>query len=82
MMAGSLAVTPLASLARYRAGVRGKTLIVNLPGSAKAAKECLAFITKAIPHAVALLQKDDRAVATTHTQLQGEGGFLTCVLTY
>jgi molybdopterin adenylyltransferase len=82
MLAGSLAVTPLASLARYRAGVRKRTLIINLPGSAKAAKECLAFVTPAIPHAVDLLKSHDQSVASTHKQLQagGERQLLTIVL--
>ena len=55
MMAKSLEVTPTAVLSRAAAGIRGKTLIVNLPGSKKASTECLSFIAKALPHAVELL---------------------------
>src|SRR6476619_6740530 len=42
MRAASLAHTPLAMLSRAVAGVRGRTLIVTLPGSPKAVRECLA----------------------------------------
>ncbi len=51
----SLKKTPHAMLSRAICGVRGKTLIVNLPGSPKAVRECLDVILPAIPHAVALL---------------------------
>ncbi len=51
----SLKKTPYAMLSRAICGVRGKTLIVNLPGSPKAVRECLDVILPAIPHAVALL---------------------------
>ena len=44
--------TPLAILSRAVAGVRGKCLIINLPGSPKAVRECLKVILPAIPHAV------------------------------
>ncbi len=51
----SLKKTPHAMLSRAICGIRGKTLIVNLPGSPKAVRECLEVIIAAIPHAVALL---------------------------
>ncbi len=41
---------PTAILARQAAGVRGRTLIVNLPGSPGAARECLEAIFAAVPH--------------------------------
>ncbi|MGH7861496.1 MAG: MogA/MoaB family molybdenum cofactor biosynthesis protein [Candidatus Dormibacteraceae bacterium] len=50
--------TPLASLSRAVAGVRGRTLIINLPGSQKAALESLDAIIGVIPHAVQLLRGD------------------------
>lgn len=55
MRAKSLAVTPHAMLSRAEAGVRGKCLIVNLPGSPKGAAECFGVIAPALAHAVALL---------------------------
>lgn len=57
MRAASLRVTPHAMLSRAVAGMRGHTLIVNLPGSPKAVKENLDVILPALPHAVALLQE-------------------------
>ena len=59
MLSGSLAVTPLAALSRPAAGTRGQTVIVNLPGSKKAVRECFTFIKPSLRHAVDLLQ--DRA---------------------
>jgi molybdenum cofactor synthesis domain-containing protein len=48
----SLEVTPHASLSRGIAGVRGATLIVNLPGSPKAVREAIGFLAPALPHAL------------------------------
>ncbi len=56
MRSASLKITPHAMLSRAAAGIRGKTLIINLPGSPKAVRENLAIIEKAIPHAVDLLR--------------------------
>ena len=58
MRAASLKVTPHAMLSRTVAGIRGKTLIVNLPGSPKGAVENLQIILPVIPHAVQLLHED------------------------
>ncbi len=52
MRVESLKKTPNAILSRATAGVRGETLIINLPGSPKAVKECFEAIKGAIPHAV------------------------------
>lgn len=56
MRAESLKKTPHAMLSRAVCGIRGQTLIVNLPGSPKAAAECLTVIMPAIPHAVEVLR--------------------------
>jgi molybdopterin adenylyltransferase len=52
MRAASLIITPHAMLSRAAAGVRGRTLIVNMPGSPKACREHFAVIAAALPHAV------------------------------
>jgi len=51
----SLSITPKAMLSRGIAGIRGKTLIVNLPGSPKAAVENLQVIMPALPHGIEIL---------------------------
>jgi molybdenum cofactor synthesis domain-containing protein len=63
MRATSLQITPHAMLSRATAGIRGRTLIVNLPGSPKAAVENLAVIVPILPHAVQLLRDDPQAEA-------------------
>jgi len=54
----SLEKTPHAMISRAVAGIRGKTLIINLPGSPKGAIENLEAVWPAIPHAVAKIQGD------------------------
>lgn len=63
MRAKSLNQTPMAMLSRATAGVRGKCLIINLPGSPKAVIECLEVILPAIPHAVEII----KGVVTEHS---------------
>lgn len=55
MIADSLKKTPHAMLTRMVAGIRGSTLIVNLPGSPQAAVENLQVILPTLPHALELL---------------------------
>ena len=69
MRAASLQVTPHAMLSRALAGIRKRTLIVNLPGSPKGAEENLQVVVPVIPHAVQLLKEDPRAeVGHQHNQ--------------
>jgi molybdopterin adenylyltransferase len=65
MRAESLKKTPHAMLSRAVAGIRGRTLVVNLPGSPKGATENLQTIIPVLPHAVQLL-KDDPASESAH----------------
>ena len=51
----SLAVTPKAMLSRGASGIRGKTLIINLPGSPKAVRECLEYIIGPLEHGLEIL---------------------------
>lgn len=52
MRAYSTQITSRAMLSRAVAGMRGRTLIINLPGSPKAVRECLTAILPVLPHAV------------------------------
>jgi molybdopterin adenylyltransferase len=61
MRMSSLQVTPHAMLSRAVAGIRQQTLIVNLPGSPKAAVENLEVLLPVLPHAVQLLSEDPLA---------------------
>ena len=56
MRYNSLQVTPRAMLSRAAAGIRKKTLIVNLPGSPKAVRECLEFILPSLGHGLEILR--------------------------
>ena len=51
-------------------GIRDKTLIINLPGSPKAAKECLNAIALVIPHAVDLIRDNKDKIKDTHGTMQ------------
>ncbi|MCS7246886.1 MAG: MogA/MoaB family molybdenum cofactor biosynthesis protein [Anaerolineales bacterium] len=59
--AESLRQTPHAMLSRGIAGIRNRTLIINLPGSPKGAVQSLEVILPVLPHAVQLLREDPRA---------------------
>jgi molybdopterin adenylyltransferase len=63
MRLASLKITPHAMLSRAVVGIRGKTLIVNLPGSPRAAKENFEVILPALPHAVQMISNDPHAEA-------------------
>lgn len=63
MRLASLQTTPHAMLSRAVAGIRKRTLILNLPGSPKGALENLQVVLPVLPHAVQLLGEDPRAEA-------------------
>ena len=60
MRAQTLQKTPMAMISRSVAGVRGRTLIVTLPGSPKAVRECLEVIIPVLPHSLELLREEAR----------------------
>lgn len=52
----SLEITPRAVLSRAVSGIRKQTLIINLPGSPKGAREALGFVLDALPHGIEILK--------------------------
>jgi len=68
MRAASLALTNRAMLSRAAAGIRGSTLIINLPGSPKAVRECLAVALPVLPHALAILTGRDGECARDNSR--------------
>ncbi|ENN79702.1 hypothetical protein YQE_03855, partial [Dendroctonus ponderosae] len=66
------AITDMAMLSRPACGIKNRTIIVNFPGSAKAAVECFGFIKTSILHAVALLNEQTDNVKWEHQRIQQE----------
>ncbi len=66
MRAQTLGNTPMAMLSRSVAGIRGRTLIVTLPGSPKGVRECLEVIMPVLPHALELLKEQAAGHPTGH----------------
>ncbi len=62
--------TPFAMISRAVAGVRGKTLIINLPGSPAAVKENLSVILSCLPHAIEKI-KGSRKECARHLKAEG-----------
>jgi molybdopterin adenylyltransferase len=60
----SSAITPHAMISRALAGIRGRTLIINLPGSPRGARENLSVVMPALAHAIAKIKGDDSECAT------------------
>ncbi len=52
----SFEITPTAILSRAIAGIRGRSLVINLPGSPKAVRECLEIILPLVPHALDMVK--------------------------
>lgn len=71
MRAESLKKTPHAMISRAVAGVRKETLIVNLPGSPKGARENLAVILSALPHAIEKIKGSPADCAVTEQRREG-----------
>jgi len=65
MRIASMKITPHAMISRAIAGIRGRSLIINLPGSPKGATENLAVVLPAIPHAIEKIKGDDRDCAVS-----------------
>ncbi|OPL08709.1 MAG: hypothetical protein AVO33_09015 [delta proteobacterium ML8_F1] len=60
----SLSITPKGMLSRGCSGIRGKTLIVNLPGSPKAVRESLEYILEPLYHGIQIMTGDDGECGT------------------
>ncbi|AFQ42753.1 molybdopterin adenylyltransferase [Desulfosporosinus meridiei] len=68
----SLKVTPKAMLSRAIAALRKRTLIINMPGSPKAVRECFAAIAPAIPHGIQILKGEASECASTSQATQNQ----------
>jgi len=66
MRAESMRITPRGCLSREAAGIRGETLIINCPGSEKAARECLNAVIPALRHGVEMLRGWSAECASQH----------------
>lgn len=73
MRAESMRITPRGCLSRSAAGIRGRTLIVNLPGSEKAAKENLSAVLGAIRHGVDMLCSEGSADCAAQPEPKASG---------
>lgn len=62
--------TNFAALSRAVCGIRGASLIVNMPGSKKAVEECFEGIRDIIPHAIDLITGEHKGVTFTHRVVQ------------
>lgn len=72
MRAASMAITPMGCLSRETAGIRGDTLIINLPGSQKASTENFAAVVKPVRHGIEILRGVSRDCADMHHHHHGE----------
>ena len=65
MRYASMKITPHAMISRAVAGIRGRSLIINLPGSPKGARENLTAVLPALQHAIEKIKGDDRDCAVS-----------------
>jgi len=65
------ATNPLGRLSRGRAGIAGRCIILNVPGSPAGAEESLAAVIDVLPHALALLADESAPHPTTHPTSSG-----------
>lgn len=70
MLMEGLKYTSFAALSRAVCGIRGKTLIINFPGSEKAVKECFEAIANLIPHAIQLICDEKEKNEKKHGEIQ------------
>ena len=66
----SMTKTPTAMLSRAAAGIRKQTLIINLPGSPKAVRECLEFLLHPLDHGLKIMLGRDGECAGMHTHAE------------
>uniref|UniRef100_A0A0D3G186 Molybdopterin biosynthesis protein CNX1 n=1 Tax=Oryza barthii TaxID=65489 RepID=A0A0D3G186_9ORYZ len=66
MLQESLKVTPFAMLSRATAGIRGSTLIINMPGNPNAVAECMEALLPALKHALKQIKGDKREKHPRH----------------
>lgn len=64
----SMEKTDMAMLSRATAGIRGQTLIINMPGSPKAVSECMGFISPVLGHAIETLRGEANECAGQHSK--------------
>lgn len=68
MRAESMKITPHGCLSRAAAGIRKRTLILNLPGSEKGARENLQAVLKSLGHGIKMLMSEGSAECAAQTQ--------------
>ncbi|EPS62424.1 hypothetical protein M569_12368, partial [Genlisea aurea] len=74
MMRESLKVTPFAVLSRAAAGIRGTTLIVNMPGNPNAVAECVEALVPCLKHALRQIKGDKREKHPRHVPHATDSG--------